>query len=265
MQSSYREVPSVVPPSSQDHLRVAHERPRERTQRDDPTPSDTERRNPPRDTERSLTTSRLSASAPPPTFHTRRVFSSRGGGQSTSDVSQSLGSRATTYDVLFPFVRLHRMDIRTLIMDPVFSPVLLFVSPFPPMFLFRAKVTCLVYSWLSGIRDYPTFFDQAFSAGFGSTLRCEKGPFLPRRCSYSAQSSTIRISRCSNPAQMTSPTVRVTLTIFQVRAQCQICLHREKLSTQVQGQPLLDVAEVIPRDLPAKLQPPRLKVGTRVG
>ena len=69
MESSYREAPSVALPSFQDRLCVAlgnvpHECPREHTQWNDPTPSDTRRHNPPWDTERSSTTSTLSTSSP---------------------------------------------------------------------------------------------------------------------------------------------------------------------------------------------------------
>ena len=180
LQSSYREAPSVAPPSCQDRLRVPHERPRERTQRDDPTPSDTERRNPPRDTERSSTTSTLSASSPPPTSRTRRVCSSRGGGQSISQTSrEALGvelRHTISCSFLYDFLAWTHGRSSWI---PVF-PFLLFVPPFPPIFFFRAKITRLLYSWLSGICDYPTLLDQAYSAGFGSAPRWEKEPFLPR-------------------------------------------------------------------------------------
>ncbi|KAF8550339.1 hypothetical protein OG21DRAFT_421868 [Imleria badia] len=123
VQTSYREAPSAVVPSAQDRVRDSgpHERTRERRQRGDPPPSEPERRNHPRDTERSSTLSTLSASSPPPTSRTRRARSSQGGGRSISQTSREALGVELRLTILFLFVRLPRMDTRTLIMDPLFS------------------------------------------------------------------------------------------------------------------------------------------------
>lgn len=134
--SSYREAPSVAPPSAQVRVRVAHdnERPRERTQRDDPPPSEADRRNLPRDTERSSTTSTLSASSPPPTSRTRRVCSSRGGGRSFSQMSrEALGVELRyTLSCSFLFDFLAWTHGRSSWPFPI---SLLFVTPFPRIFV----------------------------------------------------------------------------------------------------------------------------------
>jgi len=187
VQSSYREAPSVAPPSAQDRTRdlVSHERPRERRQRD-LTPSDTDRRHLPRDTERSSTTSTLSASSPPLPSRTRRVCSSRGGGRSISQTSrEALGvelRHTIACSFLFDFLAWTHGRSSWI---PVFSPFptsLLFVPPFTSLLaslFFRAKVSRFLYSWLSGIRQhYPTLLGQALSASFGSTLSWEKEPFF---------------------------------------------------------------------------------------
>lgn len=191
VQSSHREAPSLAPLSTQDRVWVArdsvpHERPRERRQRDDSTPPETERRNLPRDTERSSTLSTLSASSPPPTSRTRRVYSSRGGGQSISQTSrEALGvelRHTISRSFLFDFLAWTHGRSSWI---PVFSPFCHFsslcVPPFAcllPSLFFRAKVTCLLYTSLSGIRKYySSLLEQANSAAFGSTC-WEKKPFL---------------------------------------------------------------------------------------
>lgn len=177
---SYREAPSAAV-SSQDRVRdnVPRERTRERRQRDDPPPSESDRRNLPRDSERSSTLSTLSASSPTPHLsYSARVLLPRWRTKHLADVSRSLGSRAAPYNILFIFVRLPRMDTRTLIIDhylPPFAICLFFAPPFTSLLaslFFRAKVSRLLYSWLSGISKYhPALIDQAISAGFGSAPR----------------------------------------------------------------------------------------------
>lgn len=147
VQSSHREAPSLAALSAQDRIWVArdsvpHGHPRERNQRDDPTPPETDRRNLPRDTERSSTLSTLSASSPPPHLsYSARLLLPRWRTEPLANVSRSLGSRAAPYDILFLFVRLPRMDTRTLIMDPCLLPFCHFSSlciPFcmsPPTFI----------------------------------------------------------------------------------------------------------------------------------
>lgn len=139
VQSSHREAPSLAALSAQDRVWVArdsvlHGHSRERRQRDDPTPPETDRRNLPRDTERSSTLSTLSASSPLPTSRTRRVYSSRGGGQSMSQTSrEALGvelCHTYPYSFLFDFLAWTHGRSSWI---PVFSPFvisLLFVSPF---------------------------------------------------------------------------------------------------------------------------------------
>ena len=156
VQRSHREAPVAVS-SSQDRSRATHdnaphERTRERRQRDDHPPSQTERRNPPRDTERSSTTSTLSASSPPLTSRTRRVCSSRGGGQSCSQTSrEALGvERRHTMSRSFLFDFLAWTHGRSSWI-PVFSPfchVFSLCTPFASLvsLFFRAKVTRLLSS-----------------------------------------------------------------------------------------------------------------------
>jgi hypothetical protein len=164
--SSYREAPSAAPPSAQDHVRAAH------GARRDPIPSDTDRRNLPRDTERSSTTSTLSASSPPPTSRARRVCSSRGGGRRFSQTSrEALGverRHPLSCSFLFDFLAWTHGRSSSI---PPFSLCL-------PSFFFRAKVSRLLYAWLSGICEYyPTLLDQAISAALRSPPHCEQGPF----------------------------------------------------------------------------------------
>lgn len=190
VQSSHREAP-LASLSAQDRTWVArnsvpHERPRERRQRDDPTPPEIERRNPPRDTERSSTLSTLSASSPPPTSRSRRVYSSRGGGQSISQTSGEASGvelrHTIPHSFLFDFLAwTHGRSSWITVFSP-FSISLLFIFPFAclPLF-FRAEVTRFLYSSLSGIRKhYPTLLEQANAAASRSTL-WEKKPLLATR------------------------------------------------------------------------------------
>ncbi|KAG9311861.1 hypothetical protein JVU11DRAFT_8113 [Chiua virens] len=134
-QTSHREASLV---STQDRVWVARdsvpqERPRERRQRDDPSPPQIERRDPPRDTERSSTLSTLSAYSSPHLLYSARLLLPRWRTEHLAKVSRNLGSRAAPYDIPFLFLRLPRMDTRTLIMDlylPHFYPFSSLSSPF---------------------------------------------------------------------------------------------------------------------------------------
>ena len=183
-QRSYREQPPTAASSVQDRVRVARddtplERTRERRQRDNSPPPETQRRNPPRDTDRSSTTSTLSAYSPPPTSRTRRICSSRGGGQSISQTSrEALGvelRHTISCSFLFDFLAWTHGRSSWIPIFPSFTTYLLSILPFTFLLaslFFRAKVTPLLSSWLSGIREYyPTLHDQVFSVDFGSTPR----------------------------------------------------------------------------------------------